>query len=207
MLEKTLAIISSNQYFYSQIITIIIAIVVGYILAKILGKFVKTILKRKIDPLIPEFPLSKIFKRLVEWFVYIFMINIILMLVNLNEIANYVFGILVFYSYACIGVIIIIIGYFISKKSREYFKPDFMAESIFFFILTISVLTALPFFGLKVELLTNVFLILFGSVIIGFSFSAGYGIYVNIKKAFDDGLKQQKSLKDENNYNNLGENQ
>lgn len=168
------------------LIEVIITGLGGFIFAKAIGKFIETIIRRKIDHMVPEFPLSKFFRRLTEWFIYIFIIEVILILIEFHDLANYILSVLVFYANAVIGIVIIISGYFIAKKTSSYFSPKLISDSLKFFILSLAVLTAVPFFGVKVDLLIKIFLVLFGSIVIGGAMAIGYGLYKNIQQALKE---------------------
>lgn len=187
-------IIDSAQTVVPALFYAIVLLVVGYILGRITFAVVNRVLQHtRVDDYFEEeghleLELSNLFAQLAKWVVYfVFLQQSAIVLENaggiqqgaltslLNRVVEWIPGVI-----GAVAVFLAGYGIAIYTKDRivgaETLYADLVGKTIFFFVLYISISTALPLAGISAGLLNNILLVIVASVGLAFAIAAGWGL-------------------------------
>ncbi|MBS3056934.1 MAG: hypothetical protein J4473_05890 [Candidatus Aenigmarchaeota archaeon] len=176
--------------FLPNLISAIIILIIGLVLGKILGRVIKEVLVRiKLDYYVTEthkpiISLSNLFALVVRWWVYLAFIGAALSreILGIPALASWIGQITSFIPNIIGASAIVVVGYILG----EYLKAQLMktkqtyatlvGKVLFFFILYVAIALALPILGVPSALVSNILLIIIGSVGVGIAIALGLGL-------------------------------
>lgn len=179
-------ILAKLSIYFPLAIAAVILMLIGWVVGKILGKITKSLLKKmdadKYFKFGRGFEISNLFSLIVSWIIYLAFIQAAVQVLGVKALTDFFGQILSFIPRLLEGMIIIIVGYVLAKYVQgqviatkvEY--SELIGRVIFFLTIIIAISLALPFFGIDTYLISNIILILVGSVGVGIAIALGFGL-------------------------------
>jgi hypothetical protein len=184
----------------------IIVVIIGYLIALIVGHVIKVVLSKiKLDKAIAKlnlpksigkFKLSSILGEITKWYIFIIFLQAAADMVNLGTLSILLTKFVLWLPQLIGAVLAVILGLFVAHYLSHLIEREsdmkgikFISSLFKMLIVFISVVIALELIGIKVEILQDTFLIVIGSIGIGFALATGLafglGMKDSAKEAFD----------------------
>jgi len=173
-----------------NIVSAVILLVIGLVVGKVVGRVVKEILdKVKLDYYVsethkPMVSISNLFGVITRWWIYLAFISAALSrdVLGITQLAIWVAEINNFIPRIIGASLILVVGYALGEYIKDHIKStqtlwgNVAAKVLFFFVLYVSIALALPILGIGSSLVSNVLLVIIGSVGLGFAIALGLGM-------------------------------
>lgn len=186
--------------FLPNLVGAFLLLIIGWIIGMIVGKISREILKRStVDKYIPKFKVSDIFPVMFEWAVYLLFIWSGVRVLGIEALSEAMQAIVIGFLPGLVkAVLIIMAGYIIAEYVRgvilksKIVYSDIMSGFMFWIVIYIVATVALPLVGIGTEVLSNILLIVIGSLGLGLAIAIGLGLKDTIAAI---AKKYQKKLK------------
>ncbi len=193
--------------FVPNLLAAIILLIIGFIVGKVAGLVVREILIRTgADKYLKKeehikFKPSSVFDVITRWAIYITFITSavdVLGIQSLKEIMTQI----VYFIPQLVGAVIVIlasyaIGVYIKDEilSAKTVYSDVLGKAIFFLIVYIGIAIALPIIRINTQLISNLLLIIVGSIGAGMAIAIGLGLKDIIREMAKDYAKDFREMR------------
>lgn len=174
--------------FLPKIAVAVVLLLIGWIIGWVVIKVTKKVLEMvKIDSYIAHegkshVQLSKILPVVFSWFIYLAFIQAAVEALGVQSLVTVVGTIMSFIPGLIGAILVIVAGYAIGEYVRRQVEgvkvmySDIIARGLFFLVLYIAVATALPLVSIDATLISNILLVIMGSVGAGLAIAIGLGL-------------------------------
>ncbi|MCJ7450123.1 MAG: hypothetical protein MUP58_00060 [Candidatus Nanohaloarchaeota archaeon QJJ-9] len=181
-------VLEGAQQYIPNIVYALIVLVIGYIIGRIVFSVAKKFFKHtKVDDYFEEeghleLKLSDLFPVVFKWAVYLVTLQVSAEFLGVQAVIDILQKIIGWIPGVIGAIAVFLTGYGIAiyTKDRiigsETLYSDILGKLVFFFVIYISVSTAMPLVGIGSDLLNNILLILVGAVSFAFAIAAGLGL-------------------------------
>ncbi|MFH1229801.1 MAG: hypothetical protein V1678_05270 [Candidatus Aenigmatarchaeota archaeon] len=197
---------------FPGLIAAIFILIIGYLLALIIGHVVKVVIQRagidkailkfKLPPTIGKIKVSSVLGQITKWYIFIIFIQAAADTVNLGTLSVLLAQFALWLPQLIVAVLAVFLGLFLAHYLSNLIERESQMKGIKYIsnlfkvmIMFIAVVIALEQIGVEVSILQNTFLVIIGSIGIGFALAIGLafglglkdkaaGMYESIKKNF-----------------------
>jgi len=190
LVEIMANLLAGTAEFLPNLIGAIILLVIGLVVGKIVGRVVKEVMERaKVDYYVhekkkPTFKLANLFSVIARWWIYLAFITAALSreVLGITSLAVWMSEINAFIPRVVGAAIILVAAYVLGEYIKEHFKStqriwaSLVGKITFFFIIYVAIAMALPILGIPTSLVSNILLIIVGSIGLGLAIAMGLGM-------------------------------
>ena len=174
--------------FSPKLVGAVILLVIGLVLGKVIGRVVKELLdKTKLDYYVtettkPVVSLTHLFAVIVRWWIYIGFVGAAVEVLGITVLQVWFVKILNFIPNIIGATAIMVAGYVLAEYIKDQMKKtgkiyaSIVSKILFFFIIYVSIAISLPILGIPATLVSNILLIIIGSVGLGIAIALGLGM-------------------------------
>ncbi len=186
---ETLADVGAQVFsFLPNIAVAVILLLIGWLIGWVVIKVSRKILELvKIDHYVmhegkSHFRLSKILPVVFAWFIYLVFIQAAVDALGVATLVTVVGKVIDFLPGLIGAILVIVAGYAIGEYVRRHVEDskvmysDLIAKGLFFLVLYIAVATALPLVNIDSTLISNILVVIIGSVGAGMAIAMGLGL-------------------------------
>lgn len=198
--------VSATINYIPNVISAIILLIIGLIVGKVVGRIVKEVLVRiKLDKYLmgeKKMPISitNILSVIVRWWIYLAFITAAVSkeILGIETLANWMTTINNFIPKVVGAALIIIVGYILGEYIKEQINKtktiyaNLVGKVMFFLILYVAVAIALPILGIPAGLVSNILLVIIGSLGLGVAIALGLGLKDVVRDVAKQYLKTKK---------------
>ena len=194
------AVIGSITSVLPQVMGMLAILVIGVAVGWLVGRVTKNIIIRfKLDDALsrsrkPLLRISDIFPKVFSWTIYIVTLQAAVDVLGIPAFSSFIGGIIFFIPGLVKAILVVVIGYAVAEYVRtailksdvEY--ADIMANVLFFLIVYMSVVMALPLVGIDPFLVNAIMII----VIAAAAFAVAAALAPSMRKEFDGFFRNYK---------------
>lgn len=186
--------------FLPNLVGAFLLLIIGWVIGLIVGRISKEVLKRSmVDKYVPKFKVSEIFPAIFAWAVYLLFIWAAVEVLGIEALGEAMRAIVIGFLPGLVkAVLIIMAGYIIAEYIRgmvlksKIVYSDIMGGFMFWIIIYIAATLALPLVKIGTELLSNILLIVAGSLGLGMAIAIGLGLKDAIAETAKKYIKKMK---------------
>lgn len=191
-------ILEATKDFVPALFYATVLLVVGYILGRITYSVVNRVLEHtQVDEYFEEeghleLELSRLFAELGKWIIYFVFLQAATEKLGVEPVTQLLQELVQWIPNVIGAIAIFLAGYGIAIYTKDYIigeetiYADLLGKIVFFFVLYISVATALPLAGVQTEILNNILLILIASAGLGLAIGGGIAAGLGLKDIVQD---------------------
>ena len=187
------------------LIIAVLWLVFAYVAGQIAYRVIKMILVRaKLDQFITEKEklkqnFSEIFSLIAKWALYLYFVPLAASSLGIVSFTVLVDSIIAFLIGVIEGAIVLIVGYIIASYikdkviSTKSIYGNLVGQIIFYLTVFVAVTLALPFFGLRSDIIQWMLLAIIGSFGVGMAIALGWGLKDVVAELAKDYVRKMKS--------------
>ncbi len=187
------------------LIIAVLWLVFAYVAGQIAYRVIKMILVRaKLDQFITEKEklkqnFSEIFSLIAKWALYLYFVPLAAASLGISSFTVLVDSIIAFLIGVIEGAIVLIVGYIIASYikdkviSTKSIYGNLVGQIIFYLTVFVAVTLALPFFGLRSDIIQWMLLAIIGSFGVGMAIALGWGLKDVVAELAKDYVRKMKS--------------
>ncbi len=184
--------------FIPNLIGAIILLIIGFIVGKVMGLVIREILIRTgVDRYLRKeehlkFKASSLFDVITRWAIYVTFISGAVEILGIQSLKEIMTQIVFFIPQLIGAIIVILVSYGIAVYvkdgilSAKTIYSDVLGKAVFFLIIYIGVAIALPIIQINTQLISNLLLVVIGSLGVGMAIAIGLGLKDIVKEMAKD---------------------
>lgn len=173
-------------YYIPRLITAAIVVIIGWFIGKLIGRISHNIIERfKFEAYLMEksnISVAFIFSVIFKWAIYLVFLEQAAEIIGVSAITNMFRGLVRIIPNIIGAAAVLLGGYAIALYVKDEmllskeFYADLLGKLIFFFILYITVATALDVLHIPTTLINDIFLLFIGALALGAGIAIGLGL-------------------------------